>query len=285
MKILLFVIGCVLLLAPSRLSAQSSPWKTYTVKGEEFSIALPVVPAMTSYERSLRGSSSLERVIGSYEDGVVYTMLQFENKNQQLSSFIERQTALATFQLAGAGREIVVGNVSGKEFDVAHSPASGVVQFFSTPGHLYQFMVVGAGLGDPRVTKFFSSIRFQKAVKAIEVVDGAGPIDSKKIKSQSLNLDRAFVARDVSKKAIVVSKPDPTYTIDARRNALAGKVVIRAVLAANGDVVDIRVLQGLPLGLSDSAMDAAKQIRFIPALKDGQYVSMTIELEYEFNLK
>lgn len=35
---------------------------------------------------------------------------------------------------------------------------------------------------------------------------------------------------------------------------------------------------------SKLGIDAAKTIRFIPAIKDGRFVSMWIQLEYNFNL-
>jgi TonB family protein len=281
-----FLIGLLVFLAPSLVSAQPGDWKNYTVKEDEFTVALPVVPAMTTYEKYLRSSSQPERVLGAYSDGVVYSIHSFENRpGEQLSTFIERQSRLVAFQWTGTGRDIKVGNISGKEFDVTQATATGVVQFFATASHSYQLLAMGAGAGDPRVVKFLSSLSFQKVAKAIAVVDGAGAVDDKKVRSQQLNLDRAFVARDVERKALIVSRPDPAYTIDAKRNAITGRVMIRAVLSANGEVVNIRVLEGLSFGLSDSAMDAAKQIRFIPALKGGQNVSMTIALEYDISLK
>lgn len=282
-----FLIGLLVFLVPSLVSAQPGDWKNYTVKEDEFTVALPVVPAMTTYEKYLRpGSSQLERVLAAYSDGVVYSIHSFENKpGEQLSTFIERQGRLVSFQWTGTGRDIKVGNVSGKEFDVTQATAIGVVQFFATASHSYQLLAMGARAGDPRVVKFFSSLSFQKVAKAIAVVDGAGAVDDKKVRSPQLNLDRAFVVRDVDRAAIIVSKPDPTYTIDAKRNLITARVTFRVVLAANGEVVNIRVMEDLPFGMSDSVMDAAKQIRFIPALKGGQNVSMTIALEYDISLK
>jgi hypothetical protein len=40
----------------------------------------------------------------------------------------------------------------------------------------------------------------------------------------------------------------------------------------------------LPHGLTEKALSAARNIKFIPAMKDGKYVSMYIQLEYNFNL-
>jgi hypothetical protein len=46
----------------------------------------------------------------------------------------------------------------------------------------------------------------------------------------------------------------------------------------------IYVVRKLPHGLTQSAIKAARSIRFSPALKDEQRVSMYMELQYNFNL-
>ena len=46
----------------------------------------------------------------------------------------------------------------------------------------------------------------------------------------------------------------------------------------------MRVVSGLPYGLTDRAIDAAKRIRFTPGLKDGKQVSIWMEWQYNFNL-
>jgi hypothetical protein len=52
----------------------------------------------------------------------------------------------------------------------------------------------------------------------------------------------------------------------------------------NAPVAKIRVVSGLPFGLTERAYAAARQIKFIPAVRDGRFVSMRIQLEYNFNL-
>ena len=58
--------------------------------------------------------------------------------------------------------------------------------------------------------------------------------------------------------------------------------MLRAILAADEKVKHIEVITGLPDGLSDRAIEAARQIKFKPARKDGKPVSAWIELEYGF---
>jgi TonB family protein len=91
-------------------------------------------------------------------------------------------------------------------------------------------------------------------------------------------------AREVSVKARIISKPEPQYTEDARQAQIRGTVVLRAILAANGSVIAVRVVKGLGGGLSKESIAAAHKIKFVPALKDGRPVSMFVQLEYYFHL-
>ena len=73
-------------------------------------------------------------------------------------------------------------------------------------------------------------------------------------------------------------------TESAKREAVCGTVVLRALLHSDGSVIDIELISGLPRGLTEGAIDAAQKIKFIPALKDGKFVSMRVQLEYNFKL-
>jgi TonB family protein len=82
----------------------------------------------------------------------------------------------------------------------------------------------------------------------------------------------------------VLAKPEPQYTDEARRNQITGTVVLRVVFSRFGDVTNVRAVQSLPFGLTEKAIAAARQIRFLPAIKDGRPVSVYMQLEYNFNL-
>jgi TonB family protein len=95
---------------------------------------------------------------------------------------------------------------------------------------------------------------------------------------------RIFSGKEVTSKARVLEKPEPTYTEAARKNQITGTVVLRAVFSAGGTVTNIHAVSGLPDGLTERAIAAAKNIRFVPASKDGHPVAMWMELQYNFNL-
>ena len=96
--------------------------------------------------------------------------------------------------------------------------------------------------------------------------------------------NKIFKSSEVTSRARVLDKPEPQYTEAARKNQVTGTVVLRAVFSSSGSVMNISTIRGLPDGLTERAIAAAKQIRFVPAQKDGHAVSMWMQLEYNFNL-
>ena len=93
-----------------------------------------------------------------------------------------------------------------------------------------------------------------------------------------------FSGIEVEQRARLLLKPEPQYTEEARKNQTTGTVVLRVVFASSGEVVQIRAMRTLPFGLTERAITAARQIKFVPAMKGGRPVSVFMQLEYNFNL-
>lgn len=96
--------------------------------------------------------------------------------------------------------------------------------------------------------------------------------------------DRIYKSPEVSTRPRVIAKPEPQYTEQARRDQVTGTVVLRVVFSSSGQVTNIQAVQKLGGGLTEKAIAAARQIRFLPAMRNGQPVSMYMQLEYNFNL-
>jgi TonB family protein len=96
--------------------------------------------------------------------------------------------------------------------------------------------------------------------------------------------ERIYTSKETDEKVKILRKPTPTFPREARRHLTKGYVILRAILAADETVKHIEVITGLPHGLTESAIAAARQIKFKPALKDGKPVSVWVELEYQFQV-
>jgi protein TonB len=81
-----------------------------------------------------------------------------------------------------------------------------------------------------------------------------------------------------------ISTPDPEYTEEARRAKTQGTCILWMVVDAEGHPRDIRVVHGLGFGLDTKAIEAVKQWRFEPALRDGRPVNVQISVEVGFRL-
>jgi TonB family protein len=75
------------------------------------------------------------------------------------------------------------------------------------------------------------------------------------------------------------------YTEEARQKNIGGEVVMEIVVRRDGSVGDVRVLQGLPAGLNDRAIQAVRQWKFTPAQRLGTPVDVLVEVAVEFKLR
>ncbi len=84
--------------------------------------------------------------------------------------------------------------------------------------------------------------------------------------------------------AEILSKPTPIYTEEARAKRIEGEVLLEVVLEASGKLRVLKIVRGLGHGLDDAAVNAALQIRFKPALKDGLPSDSTAVVHIIFQL-
>jgi TonB family protein len=82
----------------------------------------------------------------------------------------------------------------------------------------------------------------------------------------------------------VIFQPRPGYTEEARKNNLQGDVRLRVHFSANGHIKQISVINGLPFGLTEMAVNAARRLRFLPMEKNETPVSVIKILEYRFRM-
>ena len=92
-------------------------------------------------------------------------------------------------------------------------------------------------------------------------------------------------ASAVDEKPVRLRAPTPQYTEAARANKTQGTVIMRVLVGADGDVKQVKVVRGLPDGLTEQAIAAARQAKFKPAMKDGKPVPYWVVIEMNFNIR
>jgi protein TonB len=116
--------------------------------------------------------------------------------------------------------------------------------------------------------------------------DGAKDGATDKARDEKRGDDEPLTGKEVAVRAVIKSKPNPGYPRGAREYGVRGAVKLRIVLGADGRVRDeMEVLEGLPYGVTEEAIKAARRIEFEPARKeDGRPVSQYVIVIYHFNL-
>ena len=67
----------------------------------------------------------------------------------------------------------------------------------------------------------------------------------------------------------VVQKVDPEYTAEAKEARVEGQVVLDLTVGATGNVEDVKVVERLSHGLTESAVAAVRQWKFEPPKVEG----------------
>jgi len=124
--------------------------------------------------------------------------------------------------------------------------------------------------------------------RALEIVAGQAGLRYKVVGADSLRvtLPSPVMPTDDLKMPELVTKIDPVYPSDARDAGVDGKVVVQAVIRENGTVGDIQVLTAVPgwPSLDRNAVEALREWKYRPAMKDGYPVSVYATVVIQFRL-
>jgi len=157
-------------------------------------------------------------------------------------------------------------------------------------------VVASGGFGSADVVQASGSTRGSVATAGFG--DGGGA-DPRKPRPAAAVADSGFASNDPAPRTIarpgqvtqsplvpmeVLTKPTPSYTTEARVLKIEGEVLLDVEFSASGVVRVIGVKHGLGHGLDESAVDAASQIRFKPAQRDGQPVDFRATVRMTFRL-
>ena len=80
----------------------------------------------------------------------------------------------------------------------------------------------------------------------------------------------------------ILEKPRPQVTDG--QDCSQGKVVLRVTFLASGEIGKIFVISGLTKGKTENTIEAARKIKFEPAMKDGKPVTAAKIVEYVFSI-
>jgi protein TonB len=93
-----------------------------------------------------------------------------------------------------------------------------------------------------------------------------------------------FVVGDVQA-PVLLADMQPRYTEIARKSRIQGMVILQTIIDREGRITNVKVLKGLPMGLTDAAVAAVEQRRYEPATLNGRPVAVILTLTVNFQLQ
>jgi len=247
----------------------TEPRGKFTAKDEEFSVRMPGQPwSYFNIITSRSGKHIPERIYSTYSNGAVYLIVSYDRSSLKdtLENFRLHHCTQAKITPI---KDKTLSGFVGKEYSLKFGDVVGVLEIYATMKHGYAVATVQATDNAPLRDYFMSTLSLSGDAPTLPQPDSPDIVTS---------------GQQVTRKPVVVSKPEPVYTDDARSAGLTGTVVLRVWFNRSGEVTNIRVVNGLPRGLTEQAIEAARHLTFIPGTKDGQFISYSMDLQYNFNL-
>jgi len=275
----LFLQNSPVLNQTSAAPPQPGTWLMFAPPEEEIAVQVPGRPIVRDFPIWNQRDNKQEKVLAHYAydgygSGLVFVIDSFKAEHpEKLSgenlSVADKQGVFERLFFDGVAAELFRNTVNHR-----YAPYSKRTLRFTTANHLYIIQLMSLEEFSPGVDQFLSSLKMRKAE------DRGTPVEPFAAAVSGPALNRG----EVSRGAIVVWKSEPWYTEAGRAHKTTGRVILDLVLADNGYVSDIVTVEGLENGLTESAIEAARNIRFFPAEKDGKPVSQRNRVEYNFNL-
>ena len=289
---------------PQATQAQNAkPWVEVSRSEEFFRVSMPIQPVEALQRTRVGDIDAYGTRYEAFVDRAGYSLWALVDANRSrrdLDEYLDACTdliwegllnttkgQLPNDQRAKAAmayvRELTLP-LPGREYSVVFGDVTGTVRFFVADTRIYVLLAADSPGGPWDREKFFESFAVFIVPPAPQPQNGPGlkGIPGDAVDERDYN--RVFSGREVTQKARVFRKPEPTYTESASKYRITGTVVLRALFSAEGKVTDIYVIKKLPHGLTGATIKAVRGISFSPAMKDGHPVSMYMELQYNFNL-
>jgi TonB family protein len=269
-------------------------WERYKITGKNVSVLLPKLPVKIYFTDVCNNFDAQE--FGVYADGIAYLLKIYYKSDQPFSPYCQQKNEFSERTFLNRLAQV---RASFKEnLTETNVPLNGQKAFkFATQTQniwlvsdlqnklFYELTVFGADDTKSEVKNFIESINTNKKQTGIEIGEGSDVSLGDEVNNSEVKADVMPTETNQVTQAIrICLKPRAKYTEESRQANTQGSVMLRVTFNANGSIGGISLVSGLPNGLTEEAMKAAKKIVFIPAQKNGVKYTVTKQVQYQFSL-
>ena len=81
---------------------------------------------------------------------------------------------------------------------------------------------------------------------------------------------------------VLLYQPQPELSDEARKTKLTGDVIVSIQVDPTGHPINMHIARGIGMGLDEKALEAVRQYKFKPAMKDGKPVTVEMNIDVNF---
>ena len=271
--------------------------------GDEVGSVDPVFPVREP-ERVASESSSLDFTRGSHRDDV----LRIQGTPSSVNQYSDHETwryGMSTIDISLRDQRVTEWNNLGRNLKVRLDPGPNVTdaQTFTRGSHRddvlriqgtpssvnqysdhetwrYGMSMIDISLRDQRVTEWNNLGGNLK----VRLDPGPNVTDAQTFTRGSQG-EGVFQTGEITDLPTILFKVDPQYSEEARRAQYQGTVVLEVIIRSDGTLEILRVVRSLDFGLDENAIQALKQWKFRPGMRNGQPVDVVLNIEVNFNLR
>lgn len=283
-----------------------SEWKTLAPDSEEFTIEMPVFAATGQFKQRMIDETD-SRFYSTQAGGAYFYAISDNVKNSLQIRMVRNFIILND----AAGTRSTLGDYQIEKYVFSENQTYyHTILLVQSKNRVYAFQALSPTQKNESVEKFFQSLKLKSGSGFAGIPEPTEKIIPNRTLRQTFGIgsgkgsgqgsgqgngigngagtslsNQTTPGADPDKETrgvMILTKPRANYTDYARFYDITSKVVLRVTFSANGKIGAISVISGLPFGLTEQAIAAARGITFKPALREGVPYSVTKPVEYSF---
>lgn len=267
-------------------------WQRYNISDKQLSIHFPKMPIFI--ESSDPCGETDSRTYAAYAEEAIYQLIVYSKSKDKIPGWCEVKTKFGrktienrTAEFEGSVPQSTKFKIKEKEtFSFSANSATYWVIEDLTNGKFLILAVSHRNSLKPNAEKFVQSLDFKNSTDGIEINNGSlqNLGDALTGKKEIVEMSPKEIVDSQNEALKIVIKPRANYTDAARRNEIQGTVALRVTFLANGGIGEVSTISGLPYGLTEQSIAAAKKLVFLPYKVKGENKSVTKQIQYSFTI-
>lgn len=282
----------------ARTEKYSAPinWQRYAVSPNEVSVSLPKMPVMLHWSDAC--SEKEIKSYYAYADEVVYSLKITSKTKEKAPQWCSTKGKFSRDNFDERIQEIrKISEAIGEEKFTLEDREVTRINFKNSTVWLFDDLTnkrwfelsVSHRENTKIATKaFVESIKFKKNPDGIEIGEGSQRTlgDEKAANENASEADTSEkpLAKEENQVLMIIVKPKPRYTDEARRANIRGTVTLRITFLENGGIGSITPVSELSDGLTEQAIIAAKKMVFLPQKTGNQTQTVVKTVQYSFSI-